>query len=101
MPFSSTAHHSVRASPSVLRGSSLSFPCLAPAAAFVFAIAVYLSVGVPASKTVAAPLESEPPSVQVEALRVLSAGNTIMIVLLGAVLALQVRLSFTPVSGPC
>ncbi|KAF9820891.1 hypothetical protein IEO21_01118 [Rhodonia placenta] len=58
-------------------------------AAFVFAIAVYLSVGVPASKTVAAPLESEPPSVQVEALRVLSAGNTIMIVLLGAVLALQ------------
>lgn len=60
------------------------------AAAFIFAIAVYLSVGIPASRTVAAPLQEETREDQVEALRVLSAGNTIMIVLLGAVLVLQV-----------
>ncbi|PCH44408.1 hypothetical protein WOLCODRAFT_138989 [Wolfiporia cocos MD-104 SS10] len=58
-------------------------------AAFVFAIAVYLSVGVPASRTLAAPLADESRADQVEALRVLSAGNTIMIVALGAVLVLQ------------
>ncbi|KZT09879.1 uncharacterized protein LAESUDRAFT_734954 [Laetiporus sulphureus 93-53] len=58
-------------------------------AAYIFALAVYLSVGVPASHTVAAPLPELTRKDQVEALRVLSAGNTIIIVLLGAVLVLQ------------
>jgi len=58
-------------------------------AAYIFAITVYLSVGIPASRTLASPLDQVTRSDQVEALRILSAGNTIMIVLLGAVLALQ------------
>ncbi|THG97366.1 hypothetical protein EW026_g4619 [Hermanssonia centrifuga] len=59
-------------------------------AAYIFAIAVYLSVGVPASRTVATPVEGvDTREDQVEALQILSAGNTIIIVLLGAVLALQ------------
>ena len=61
-------------------------------AAFVFAISVYLSVGVPACRTIATPVEGvDTREDQIEALRILSAGNTIIIVLLGAVLALQVR----------
>lgn len=52
---------------------------------------MYLSVGVPACRTVAHPLPVDTREDQIEALRVLSAGNTIIIVLLGAVLALQVR----------
>ncbi|KAJ3530684.1 hypothetical protein NM688_g7675 [Phlebia brevispora] len=60
-------------------------------AAYVFAVSVYLSVGVPACRTVARPVEGvDTREDQIEALRVLSAGNTIIIVLLGAVLALQV-----------
>jgi len=58
-------------------------------AAYVFAIAVYLTVSVPASRTVVTPLESETRNDQVEALRVLSAGNVIIIVLLAGILALQ------------
>ncbi|KAF7798010.1 hypothetical protein EIP86_009220 [Pleurotus ostreatoroseus] len=59
-------------------------------AAYVFAISVYLSVGVPACRTIANPVEGvDTREDQIEALRILSAGNTIIIVLLGAVLALQ------------
>lgn len=58
-------------------------------AAYVFAIAVYLAVGVPASRALASPLEGETREDQIEALRVLSAGNTIIVVLLGLVLVLQ------------
>ena len=62
-------------------------------AAYVFAITVYLSVGVPACRTVANPVvDVDTREDQIEALRILSAGNTIIIVLLGAVLALQVSL---------
>ena len=58
----------------------------------MFAISVYLSVGVPACRTIANPIEGvDTREDQIEALRILSAGNTIIIVLLGAVLALQVR----------
>lgn len=70
------------------------------AAAYIFAIAVYLSVGVPSSRTVAAPIAGvDTREDQIEALRILSAGNTIIMVLLGAVLALQVSLSV--LSGIC
>ncbi|KAI0953829.1 hypothetical protein AcV7_007248 [Taiwanofungus camphoratus] len=58
-------------------------------AAYVLSISVYLSVGVPASRTIASPLPEDTHEDRVEAMRVLSAGNTIMIVLLGAVLVLQ------------
>jgi len=59
-------------------------------AAYIFAIAVYLSVDVPASRTIATPVPGvDTREDQIEALRILSAGNVIMIVLLGAILALQ------------
>jgi len=59
-------------------------------AAYVFALSVYITVGVPSSRTVADPVEGvDTRQDQIEALRILSAGNTIIIVLLGAVLALQ------------
>ncbi|KAH9946517.1 Shr3 amino acid permease chaperone [Amylocystis lapponica] len=59
-------------------------------AAYVFAIAVYLSVCVPSSRTVAHPVPGvDSREDQIEALRILSAGNTIIIVLLGAVLIMQ------------
>lgn len=56
----------------------------------MLSISVYLSVGVPASRTIASPLPEDTHEDRVEAMRVLSAGNTIMIVLLGLVLVLQV-----------
>ena len=59
-------------------------------AAYVFSIAVYLTVCVPGSRTIADPVPEDTRHDQVEALRILSAGNTIIIVLLGAILALQV-----------
>ncbi|KAI0629200.1 Shr3 amino acid permease chaperone [Trametes polyzona] len=59
-------------------------------AAYIFALAVYLTVGIPACRTVADPVpDVDTQDDRVEALRVLSAGNTIIIVLLGAILALQ------------
>ncbi|CAL1714863.1 unnamed protein product [Somion occarium] len=64
-------------------------------AAFVFAIAVYLSVGVPASRTIATPVEGvDTREDQVEALRILSAGNVIIIVMLIGILVLQERNTF-------
>ncbi|KAI0349649.1 Shr3 amino acid permease chaperone [Trametes cingulata] len=59
-------------------------------AAYIFALAVYLTVGIPACRTVADPVpDVDTKDDQIEALRILSAGNTIIIVLLGAILALQ------------
>lgn len=53
---------------------------------------MYITVGVPSSRTVADPVVGvDTREDQIEALRILSAGNTIIIVLLGAVLTLQVR----------
>ncbi|KAI0080162.1 hypothetical protein K474DRAFT_350062 [Panus rudis PR-1116 ss-1] len=70
-------------------------------AAFVFAIAVYLSVSVPASKTIALPIEGvDTREDQIEALRILSAGNVIMIVLLVGILVLQVCGFRPPVHSP-
>ncbi|KAI8996361.1 Shr3 amino acid permease chaperone [Trametes punicea] len=59
-------------------------------AAYVFGLAVYLTVGIPACRTVADPVpDVDTKEDQIEALRILSAGNTIIIVLFGAILALQ------------
>lgn len=69
----------------------ISHELLSSPAAFIFAIAVYLSVDIPASRTIATPVEGvDTREDQIEALRILSAGNVIMIVLLGAILTLQV-----------
>jgi hypothetical protein len=53
---------------------------------------MYITVTIPAIRTVVTPVEGvDTREDQIEALRVLSAGNTLIIVLLGGVLALQVR----------
>ncbi|KAL7280830.1 LOW QUALITY PROTEIN: hypothetical protein ACG7TL_005774 [Trametes sanguinea] len=58
--------------------------------AYIFALAIYLTVGIPACRTVVDPVpDVDTHADQVEALRVLSAGNTIIIVLLGGILVLQ------------
>ena len=53
---------------------------------------MYISVTVPSIRTVVTPIEGvDTHHDQIDALRVLSAGNTLIMVLLGGVLALQVR----------
>ncbi len=54
---------------------------------------LYTTVVIPGIRTVAVPLESETREDQVEALRVLAAGNTLIVLCLGLVLALQVCVS--------
>lgn len=61
-------------------------------AAFVFAIAMYITVTIPAIQTVVTPVVGvDTREDQIEAVRVLSAGNTLIMVLLGGILVLQVR----------
>ncbi|KAI0033684.1 Shr3 amino acid permease chaperone, partial [Vararia minispora EC-137] len=56
----------------------------------VFSIAMYTAVTIPALRTIVNPVpDVDTRSDQVEALQLLSAGNVIIIVLLGAILALQ------------
>jgi hypothetical protein len=57
----------------------------------VFAISVYLAVTVPNLRTVVTPADVDTRADRIEAMRILSAGNTIIMVILGAILALQVR----------
>jgi hypothetical protein len=53
---------------------------------------MYITVTIPAIRTVVTPVEGvDTREDQIEALRVLSAGNALIMVLLGGVLALQVR----------
>src|SRR5882757_3266742 len=53
---------------------------------------MYITVTIPSIRTVVTPVEGvDTREDQIEALRVLSAGNTLIMVLLGGVLALQVR----------
>jgi ER membrane protein SH3 len=53
---------------------------------------MYITVTIPAIRTVVTPVEAvDTREDQIEALRLLSAGNTLIIVLLGGVLAMQVR----------
>ncbi|KAJ8591793.1 hypothetical protein M405DRAFT_813815 [Rhizopogon salebrosus TDB-379] len=58
-------------------------------AAYVFAISVYLAVTVPNLRTVVTPADVDTRVDRIEALRILSAGNTIIMVILGAILVLQ------------
>jgi len=61
-------------------------------AAFVFATAMYITVTIPTIRTVVMPVEGvDTREDQIAAMRVLSAGNTLIMVLLGGILALQVR----------
>jgi ER membrane protein SH3 len=52
---------------------------------------LYTTVVIPGIRTVAVPIEGETREDQVEALRVLAAGNTLIVICLGLVLALQAR----------
>jgi len=56
---------------------------------FVFGIMLYTTVVIPGIRTVANPLDVDTREDQVEALRVLAAGNTLIVVCLGLTLALQ------------
>lgn len=58
-------------------------------AAYIFAVAVYLSVTIPSLRTIVTPSEADARADRIEAMRVLAAGNSIMMVILGAVLVLQ------------
>jgi hypothetical protein len=58
--------------------------------AYIFAVAVYLAVTVPSLRTVVTPVDVDTRADRIEAMRILSAGNTIMMVVLGAILVLQV-----------
>ncbi|THH04010.1 hypothetical protein EW146_g10290 [Bondarzewia mesenterica] len=58
--------------------------------AFIFSIAVYTTVTIPSLRTIADPVVGvDTRTDQIEAARILAAGNTIVLVLLGAILAMQ------------
>jgi ER membrane protein SH3 len=57
----------------------------------MFGVLLYMTVVIPGLRTVCVPIEGETRDVQIEALRVLAAGNTLIAGCLGLVLALQVR----------
>ena len=56
---------------------------------FVFGVMLYTTVVIPGIRTVADPMEEETRLDQTEALRVLAAGNTLIVICLGLVIALQ------------
>ncbi|KAG9312908.1 ER membrane protein SH3-domain-containing protein [Chiua virens] len=58
-------------------------------AAYLFAISVYVAVTIPCLRTIVTPAEEDSMNDRIEAMRILSAGNTIMILILGAILGLQ------------
>ncbi|KAH8116425.1 Shr3 amino acid permease chaperone [Phellopilus nigrolimitatus] len=59
-------------------------------AAYVFATGVYLAVSIPALRTIVDPIEGvDTREDRIEAMRVLAAGNSIIMILLGAILCLQ------------
>jgi hypothetical protein len=70
-----------------LTGVSIFFVFLG---AFLAGVIIYISVTLPTLRTVVAPLEMDSISDQRDALAVLAAGNTLIVVSLGAVLFLQV-----------
>ncbi|KAF7971289.1 hypothetical protein HWV62_21544 [Athelia sp. TMB] len=57
--------------------------------AYIFALSVYATVSIPSLRTIVEPLEVDTREDQIEAIRVLAASNTIIIVLLAGVLLLQ------------
>ena len=65
--------------------------------AYIFAMATYIAVTIPSLRTIVEPVpDVDTLEDRIEAMRVLSAGNTIMMVLLGSILALQVGWSCHP-----
>lgn len=71
--------------------------CLSLAVAYVFGIAMYLSVTVQSLRTIVTPVEGvDTREDRLEAMRILAAGNSIIILLLGAILCLQVSGSLFP-----
>ena len=59
--------------------------------AYVFAVAIYLTVTIPALRTISQPLPEDSLGTRIEAARVLSAGNILMMVALIGILLMQVR----------
>jgi hypothetical protein len=68
----------------------LFFRTLFRPAAYIFAFAVYMTVTIPSLRTIVIPVEGDTREDRIEAMRVLSAGNTIIVVILVGVLILQV-----------
>ncbi|KAF8141697.1 Shr3 amino acid permease chaperone [Boletus edulis] len=58
-------------------------------AAYLFTISVYLAVTIPCLRTMVTPAEVDTMDDRIEALKILSAGNTIMMLVLAAILGLQ------------
>ncbi|KLO19048.1 hypothetical protein SCHPADRAFT_865628 [Schizopora paradoxa] len=59
-------------------------------AAYIFAVALYLSVTIPSLRTIVNPLEGvDTREDRIEAMRILAAGNVIIMLLLGGMLLLQ------------
>lgn len=84
----------------VLDSDELTLTYVAAAAAYVFGIAVYITVTIPTLRTIVTPVVGvDTDEDRAEALRVLSAGNTIIILCLGAILALQVGIFFSEARG--
>lgn len=68
--------------------------------AYVFSIAVYITVTIPALRTIVEPLEDDTRGDRLDAMRILSAGNIIIMLLLGAILTLQVRRKYSTRTQP-
>lgn len=64
-----------------------------PQVAYIFAMSVYAAVTIPNLRTMVTPAEVDTMDDRIEAMRILSAGNTIMMLVLGAILGLQVSLA--------
>ena len=63
----------------------------------MFAVGVYLTVSIPSLRTIVDPVAGvDTREDRIEAMRILAAGNTIIMVLLGAVLFLQVSTEYFP-----
>lgn len=80
-----------------LRGVRISSRIFLSLAAYVFAVGVYLTVSIPSLRTIVDPVAGvDTREDRIEAMRILAAGNTIIMVLLGAVLFLQVSTEYFP-----
>jgi hypothetical protein len=57
---------------------------------YILCISIYITVTIPALRTIVTPLEMDTHEDRIEAMRVLSAGNVMIMVGLGSILVLQV-----------
>ncbi|EIN06174.1 hypothetical protein PUNSTDRAFT_54452 [Punctularia strigosozonata HHB-11173 SS5] len=62
---------------------------------YMLAIVVYMTVTIPSMRTIVDPVDVDTRADRIEALRILAAGNTIMMGLLGAVICLQAGQEYT------